>query len=172
MDEAVYVAQSVSLAALTEALQDPRLRWAYAERLENIVLTWHDALLNDATPLERWLHGRAFSQELEVCWWQRDDDYEVRATVSAGKPPSGITWTPLNTGSWQAADDQVALLVGDHDADRPGNVPTWSAARIPRYLPYPVPVSGTSPARVALVARAYQSGGIVVTQRLLRVEGV
>lgn len=172
MDEAVYVAQSISLASLTKALQDPRLRWAYAERVEDIVLTWRDALLGDTVPLERWSHGRAFSQELEVCWWRRDGGYKVRAIVSAGKPPAGIAWTLLNTDNWQATGDHAALLIGEHDTDRSGDVPTWSAARIPRYLPYPVPMSGTLPTRVALVARAYRSGGIVVTQRLVRVEGV
>jgi hypothetical protein len=173
MDEMVYVAPSVSPAMLTEALRDTRLHWAYAERLEDTVLTWRDALLNGDVPLKRWDHGRAFGPEMEVSWWRRDEGYEVRAIISTGQPPAVILWTRLDTGGWQAEDDHVALLIGEHDADRPTDVPTWSAARIPRYLPYPVEVSERkTPLRAALVVRVYRAGGIIVTQRLVQVKGV
>ncbi len=174
MDDKVYVATSVSLAMLADALRDTRLKWAYAERMEDIVLTWRDALLDGAVALERWGHGRAFGPEMEVSWWRRGEGYEVRAITAAEQPPTCIPWTRWDTDSWQAEDDHVTLLIGEHDADRQADVPTWSAARIPRYLLYPVEISTGEkpPSRVALVARAYRTGGIVVTQRLVQVKGV
>lgn len=174
MDERVYVAPSVSPAVLAEALRDARLHWAYAERLEDTVLTWRDALLNGDVPLERWDHGRAFGPELEVSWWQCDEGYEVRAIISIGQPPACISWKRLDTDGWQAEGDYVTLLIGEHDTDRPTDMPTWSAARIPRYLPYPVEVLGGKkpPSRATLVARVYRAGGIIVTQRLVQVKGV
>jgi len=172
VNEIIYGAQSVSPAILQEVLQDERLRWVYAERVEDTVLTWRDALLDETVPLERWHHGRAFGPDLEIGWWQWDEGYEVRAIVAAGRPPVSIAWAIVDAADWQEGDDQIILLIGEHDADRPTDVPTWSVARIPRYLAYPVKVGTAPPQRVALVQRVYRLNGIVVTERLVRLKEV
>jgi hypothetical protein len=172
MHESVYSAQSVPSAALKVVLEDERLRWVYAERMEDIVLTWCQDWLNSPIPLECWCHGRAFGPELEVSWWRRDDSYDVRSIVVAGDRPRDIAWVALDTKEWQRDAEQTILLTGEHDTDRSTCVPTWSAARIPRYLPYPVEVGEMLPRRVGLVQCVYRVSGVIVTERLIRVQEV
>lgn len=171
MDERVYVASGVSAEALTEALRDPRLRWVYAERMEDTVLAWHEAWLRTPVSLDRWTHGRAFGEEAELRWQKGERGYEVRA-IAVGVAPTGIGWKAEPCDDWEANPyEQRLLLVGDRDRDRPSPQPTWSAARIPRYLAYPVAAPARA-TRVALVQRVYRRNGAIVTTRLLRVEEV
>ena len=171
MDERVYVASGVTPEALAEALRDPRLRLVYAERMEDTVLTWRDDWLQMPVALERWTYGRAFGEEAELRWQKSEDGYEVRA-IAVGDAPAGIDWKVEPCDDWdERPGEQPLLLVGERDRDRPSPQPTWSEARIPRYLTYPVeaPAQAT---RVALVQRVYRRNGVVVTTRLLRVEEV
>ncbi len=169
MDEKVYEAK-VTLAHLAQALNDSRLLWVYAKRLEDIVLAARAGWLGSGIPLERWEYGCAFGPDLELSWWQRDDGYNVRA-ITAETPPENVAWTALDMAGWQADDPVPWLLVGEYDADRKSNVPTWSTARIPRYLAYPVPDLDAPPERVVLVAQTFRQAGHVAICRLVRVEG-
>lgn len=171
MAEKIYEAQA-TLAQLAQALEDARLLWVYAKRLEDIVLDARPAWLAAGVPLERWDQGCAFGPELELCWQRRGDTYEVRAITEA-PPPEVVAWIAWDMGGWRADDGALArwLLVGERDADRESGAPTWSEARIPRYLAYPVPDPTAPPERVALVARVYRCDGLVALHRLVCVEG-
>jgi hypothetical protein len=166
-----YTAHQVSIVGLASALRDPRLRWVYAERTADIVLTRHDALLDGSLPLERWTHGRAFGPELELAWWCTGDQLQARTVTTGGEPPRGIDWEPRATQGWepQTQRGRDTLLLGERDPDAPGDDPKWSEVRIPRYLEYPV--AGNA-ARVALVRQTYQRQGVVVAWRLVEVRGV
>lgn len=167
-----YIASQVSVAGLTNALRDPRLRWAYAERMEDTVLTWRDTLLNGSVALDRWTHVRAFGPALELAWWRSKDRVTARAVVaSGGAPPSGIEWQPYPTDDWEPQSQQGVdmLLIGERDPDAPAHEPQWSAARIPRYLEYP---GEGSARRMAMVRQAYRRQGAIVAWRLVEVKGV
>ena len=170
MDEQVHIAKGVAWTALGQALADPRLTWVYAERLEDIVLAECEIWLTGPAPLQRWSHGRAFSSTLEVAWWQEGDNVSVRA-IGTGTPPAGITWEAQDTSGWGPDPDVAQLLAGQLDTDHPYSQPTWSTARLPRYLAYPV-MGEPPPERVALVVRSYRVEGVLVTERLVSLEGV
>jgi hypothetical protein len=170
--DTVYVAE-MTLARLEEALQDARLLWVYAKRLEDIVLARRDDWAASGIPLARWEYGCAFGPELELCWWRRDhggDGYDARA-ITAQTPPDGSAWTAWDMTDWLPDPPAPWLLVGERDEDRAGAVPTWSTARIPRYLTYPASDPTAPPERVALVAQTYRQADCVTLHRLLRVEG-
>lgn len=175
MDERIYSAKGISAAALRQALEDPRLRWVYGERMEDIVLITRTRWLDQEITLEHWHHGRAFAPALELSWWQRNGErYEVRA-ITAGDPPTGIDWDLWESDwdSWQPDATIPWLLVGEHDTDRESDRgPSWSVARIPRYLYYPVPELDAPSTRVAAQARAYRQQGMITLHRLLEVKGV
>lgn len=164
--EAWYIASRVSMADLGRALRDLRLKWVYAERMEDTVLTWRDALLEQQATLARWNHGRAFGLELELTWWRRGDSVDARAIVAQGNLPEGITWQPYPTNEWKVEEHEV-LLVGERDPNVQAEKPVWSTARIPRYLAYPADGSFQ---RVALVEHVYRHQGIVVASRLKEVK--
>lgn len=181
IQEQMYTDQNVTASALRQALTDPRLRWVYAERMEDIVLTACTGWPPDGVPLERWCHGRAFADELELCWWLRDSErddsddgarYDVRAiTVGDAPAAEAIHWQA------KAIDDDEGtvsqwLLIGEQDTDRESDRPSWSVARIPRYLYYPVPEQKIPPERVAVWTKAYRHAGITTLHRLLAVKGV
>jgi hypothetical protein len=181
IQEQLYTAQNVTASALRQALTDARLRWVYAERMEDIVLTACAGWPPDEAPLERWRHGRAFADELELCWWRRGSGrasehdgvrYDVRA-ITAGDAPAteAIDWQAQALADWKAAPSQW-LLIGEQDTDRESDCPSWSVARIPRYLYYPAPEQETPPERVAVWATAYRHAGITTLHRLLTVKGV
>lgn len=169
MGDRQYTATGVTAAALRHALQDERLTWVYAERMENIVLDWRTEWLKSPDAPEHWMHGRAFGPELELRWEQRQDGFEVRVITDGGAPPNGLACSEIPFDLAADEDEQRLLLVGERDRDRPSDRPTWSVARIPRYLAYP---ADGSAARVALAQRVYRKSGQVVATRLLRVEEV
>jgi hypothetical protein len=165
----VYRADQVPTPLLREALHDERLRWAFAERMEDTVLTYCAELLDGTVDLGRWSHGRAFGPGLELAWWKRDVEMEARAIVAGGgEPPPGIDWDLLSPAGWQRADAEATLLWGELDPDVPAGEPSWSTAQIPRYLGHPI---ADGAPRVVLVRQAYRQGGIVIASRLVEVKG-
>jgi hypothetical protein len=167
--ETVYVAET-TLAHLEQALQDARLLWVYATRLEDIVLVRRDDWAASGVPLERWEYGYAFGPDLELSWQRREhgESYNARA-ITAATPPDTIDWTAWDMTGWQSDAPTPWLLLGEHD--KKSNVPTWWTARIPRYLAYPVLDPGDLPERVVLIAQSFRQAGRVALHRLLRVEG-
>ncbi|HEY75745.1 MAG TPA: hypothetical protein G4O00_06140 [Thermoflexia bacterium] len=95
-----FAAEDVTPEELRIALGDPRFRWVYAERMEDVVLTWRDAFLEDAAPLERWTHGRAFGPEAELAWWWDEGRAEARAIVEGGPPPTASPGHPIRRKTW------------------------------------------------------------------------
>lgn len=167
MNNRLYTATDVTAASLRHALQDRRLTWVYAERMENTVLDWRVEWLKLPGAPERWTHGRAFGPDLELRWEQRQDGFEVRVITNGCAPPDGLSLAEVPFNLTADEDEQQLLLIGERDRDRPSDRPTWSAARIPCYLAYP---ADDSAARVALAQRVYRQNGQVIATRLLRVK--
>lgn len=161
-----------SLSTLRQALNDPRLQWAYAERMEDNVLLRLSDLFVGPPDLGRWHHGRAFGPTLEIAWWRVGESLSLRVWAESGQPPSGPSWQPDPDGRQaQPLAIEKLLLFGEHDAARArrGEPPAWSAVRIPRYLHYPV---AGQPDRVALVVQTYQLAGLRREQRFVELLGV
>ncbi len=167
MSDHRFLAENVTESALAAALRDARVQWVYAESPAATALVWAETFPPAAAPLANWHHGRAFGETLEMAWWRQGDAYQVR-TLATGSPPAN----PLGEADPEAAQYRPAaenhfLLVGERDEDRPAETPTWSAARVPQYLAYPVP-GQPPPRRVALVVVPYRVGGMVRDQRFVR----
>jgi hypothetical protein len=182
----IYVVEQASIEDLRTALGDERLTWAYASRMEDTGLGWLRNLLDEqplgappsdrrpGVPLTRWSEGWAFGPELEVDWWRDGGTYRLRALLEEGEPPQGVDWgEPVSTALRANGGERYVLLHGELDKDRSASAgrPTWSEARIPRYLAHPCQIQeGTDPPRqVTLVVRDYACNGAVVLTRLLKV---
>jgi hypothetical protein len=164
--EAWYVACGVTDDQLATAIMDERLTWAYAERLEDILLGKRDDLL--CPRLESWIHARAFGPRMELSWWRLPKGIQIRCIVLDGKPPASISWIHEQI-EWQPVAgllDRI-LLVGEHDPRVESDRPLWSTMRIPRYLAYPL--ESNSP-RVALVQQVYSHNGYTGAIRLVALE--
>jgi hypothetical protein len=196
MAEQWFWAQGVNLAQVEKVLADSRLRWVYAERMEDTVLASAEQFRSLSISLEQWTHGRAFGEDIEIAWWVKEDAFELRAYAQDGKPPrlvetmedltsklkglfSQDNETPLQDWQLHPQADQLALdteeriqLVGELESTAPKGFqgPVWATARIPRYLDYPVEAG--KPERVAMVRAVYSLGGMRREQRLVRLEGV
>ena len=94
-----YVAENVSTSNLCKALGDERLRWVYAERLQEAVLTCRKDILGGDVPLDHWTHARAFGPELELSWWRNQGHLEIRAILNenGALPPATLSWQPYPT---------------------------------------------------------------------------
>lgn len=183
-DLRVYVVEQASLEVLQVALDDERLRWAYASRVEDTGLGWLDDLLdeqplgaslNDRRPgvsLTCWAEGRAFGPGLEVDWWSDGETCRLRALLEEGEPPNDIDWgVPVNASLRATGGERCVLLHGELDESSMSGDYTWSEARIPRRLahPYELQEGKYPPQRVALVTQDYARDGAVVLTRLLKV---
>jgi hypothetical protein len=161
-----FVAQDVEIDDLLVALEDTRLQWLYAERMENTVLTALSAAREDSNEILSGSHGRAFGPQAEVAWWRAEGTFQVRVCITEGSPPSGMSLRPYDAAEdWEpvSSTGQPALLLGDRSEEETA----WSVARIPRYLHYPVQEAWE---RVALVTQRYHHRGKVVAQRLVGFE--
>ena len=168
MPEQWFLAAQGGLPDLQSALGDPRLRWAYAERMEDTVLVWLRDLLAGPVALERWACGRAFGPQLEVSWQREGAGYNLRACAVEGGAPPGSQWQPdpAAAGWVRSKKDEELLLFGEQESETQTR---WSALRIPRYLDYPVDQPGP---RVALVVAVYQAQGQRRLQRFVGLAGV
>jgi hypothetical protein len=182
----VHVIERASLADLRAALEDERLTWAYASRMEDAGLGWLQDLLDEqplgaplsdgrpGVPLTRWSEGRAFGPELEVDWRRDGETYRLRALLEQGEPPQGVDWgEPVSTSLKANGGERHVLLHGELDEGRSASSEriTWSEARIPRYLAHPVEIRERKepPRQVTLVVQDYARNGAVVLTRLLKV---
>lgn len=171
MPEKWFLARGVDLAALSSALQDPRLEWVYAERMEDTILAEIKDLSAQGVELDQWEHGRAFGPQIEIAWWRASLGFDLRAIVEEGKPPQGPQWAPDPLGDdFTRIEKKSNLLIGERDKKETSNPPAWSTARIPRYLYYPL--KGEPTRRVALTFITYQIDGLCCEQRLIGLEGV
>lgn len=180
----ILTAEGVSAEALGTVLEDERLRWAYASRMEDTGLGWvRDLLAGEAlgavsedrrpgVPLERWEEGRAFGPDLEVDWWREGDGYRLRALLEEGDEPKakGVSWSEASGGQLIAQEERYIVLHGTKD-ESSGAPPSWSEARVPRPLAYPYESEADEalPERIALRGQDYARNGIITLTRLVAV---
>ena len=180
----IYVAEKVTADDLRAVLNDDRLRWAYASRMEDTGLGWLCDLLdgrplgapvNDDRPgvsLDHWAEGRAFGPDLEVDWWREGQTYRLRALLEEGLHPANVTWNARQGEALNAiGGERCILLYGTLDGKTLRERPTWSEARVPRHLAHPY-VPGDDkplPGRMTLLCQDYGCDGLVVLTRLIAV---
>lgn len=167
-----FRSENVSASVLAPLLSGNHWRWLYGERREATELCWLADALAAAVPWQRWRHARLFNNNSELAWWQTgNDSYRLRLLATDAPPRAeGITWYPGTT--WQAVGNPVATLLHGERDDQPhaeGRT-SWSEARIPRWLFYPVPP--TTATRVALLVQPLARNGIIGLHRLMRLEAV
>jgi hypothetical protein len=147
-------AANVTTATLAKLLawgRDEGWQWLYGEGVTEIVLTWlAPALAAEPAAWPQWTHGRAFGPSGEVSWWlEADGHYRLRCLSEADAQPladeiawsEAVTWQRWPVGNhWGNASE--TLLHGSFDSGRTqaSGQSSWSDARIPRYLHYPVEV--------------------------------
>jgi len=178
----IRTAREVNLETLRQVLASADLRWVYAERMADTGLgTVADLLAGEplgapkdgsrpGIELERWEHGRAFGPQMEVDWWREGETFRLRA-LSESKLPEGVNWQEPDNGPASVAmgAPRAMMLHGTHDEKSPSDRPTWSEARVPRHLAYPVQVGSPPPERVTLLGQDYARRGVVVLTRLVGV---
>lgn len=166
-----YAATAVPADVLHQLLQAGSWPWLYAERMEGTELLRLAVALAGTLPWTRWAHGRAFGPESELTWWrQADGRYQLRLLSESVAPDGDILW---QAGEPLAADPPYqSLLFGTYDDDSAGDVPSWSEARIPRRLHYPLAADSPPAEQVALRLQNLRYHGIAIGTRLLAVEPI
>lgn len=167
----IYTAESVAPKTLRQLLADSKLRWVYAESLLDTILAYTGDFLPDKDLLQ-WEHGRAFDELLELDWWRTGQTFRLRL-LTEGDGLGSVDWNESEAVLQPVQRDPYPLrLHGTYDkgSDEAGP-PTWSEARIPRKLAYPVLVDEGAgpPERVPLRALDYTRAGCVVLTRLVGV---
>lgn len=173
-----YVIPNVLAGALHDLLawgvQQQVWSWLYGETALGTTLA---ALPPLTTTLDAgwadWSPGRAFGPHAELRWWAQDDGrYRLRLLHDAGPLPPGQVWGDGQV--WVAWGSPLpTLLHGTLDTGRTAESgqASWSEARIPRYLVYPVDgdletIPPDAVVRVTLTVQAYAQDGIVGLTRL------
>lgn len=171
----IYTAKSVAPQALRQSLADSRLKWVYAESLSDTILAYTEDFLRNENGenLLRWEHGRAFDEALELDWWRTGQTFRLRLLTEAGVL-DGIKWNEPEALVLQPVQDEPypLRLHGTRDEHTASSErPTWSEARIPRYMTYPIQIGKGQepPHRVVLRALDYARAGCVVLTRLVEV---
>ncbi len=167
MAERRFLASGIQTDELAGVLQDARLRWVYAERLEDIVLLWAADFHELGIPLAKWHHGRAFGKDMEVAWWRDGSAFQVRTIITNGSIQNALGGSDPQGADYESPLKKAVLLLGELDEDAHPDDPTWSTARIPKYLPYPVE---GKPERVALVVARYRVNGMFRDQRFVELK--
>ncbi len=169
----IYTAENVTPQTLRQLLTDSNLKWVYAESLTNTILAYTgDFLLGKDQDLLQWEHGRAFDETLELDWWRTGETFRLRL-LTERDVPDGVNWNKTGAVVQPIRDEPYSLrmhgMCDEHTASP--KHPTWSEARIPRHLAYPVAVGKgeNPPERVALRALDYARAGCVVLTRLVGV---
>jgi len=168
----VSYAHKVDLSALRKALLSTEARWFYAERMEDVTLSWMPDLEEEQTWPQGWLEGRAFGTKVELDWWREGEQYQLRWLGAT--PPAqaqGITWKNGPTLQVIGPERQIVLR-GELDESAADIHPTWSEARTTRPLSYPgAPAGEECPRRVALMVQDYGTDSRIRLTHLLCVVG-
>lgn len=161
-----YVRRGVAAADLNALVEAQPGDWFYGERPPDTVLVWASGALDGGLAWADWRHGRRFGPEGELAWWPEAGG-AFTCRLLAG--PGAAGWEGAT--EYTAADDEVneTLLHGLYDED--SDPPTWSEARIPRYLAYPVEDNAPGlNTRAVLLTRGYRGPAGDRLERLLAVE--
>ncbi len=168
MDTAADIVETI---LTQEAKQWP---WLYAERPETTDLLWLTASLPN---WQRWVVARAFGPTSEFSWRRQGNGrYDLRLLTDESPPQiKAFDWgKSANWDVWTSDNNpHPTLLHGQLDTDRSKErgIATWSEARIPRWLTYPLPQNGDDfPNQVTLLTQTYAQNGIVGITRLLSVQ--
>jgi len=167
----IYTVESIAPQALRQLLVDSDLKWVYAESLTDTVLAYTGDFLPDKDLLQ-WEHGRAFDETFELDWWRTGQAFRLRL-LTENDVLSGVDWDESEAVLQPVQQEPYPLRLHgtcDKDPDDTGR-PTWSEARIPRRLAYPVQVDEgiKPPERVLLRALDYTRAGSVALTRLVGV---
>lgn len=168
-----YHVSGVAAAALEALLSQSSEPWPwfYGERSETTELFWLEDVLST---WQQWTYGRVFGPQSELVWWQRGNGrYDLRL-LTDGPPPAVTDFSWGQPAAWEAHGEAgQTLLHGQLDEDRTKtrDQATWSEARIPRWLAYPLKTEADNvPKRVILTTQTYAQAGIVGFTRLLSVD--
>jgi len=152
-----YRAYQVTQSDLAGGLDSSDWQWLYYEAVAEINLTWFDHLPENWT---QWRHGRAFTHDKELAWWRQTNSlYTARLLLTQPPlpPTDAISWGQGRRWEKIPNSQTQFLLHGtlDQDAGNPSSdLPSWSEARIPRWLHYPIAYEAP-PERVALKVISY-----------------
>lgn len=168
----VSYAHKVDLSVLRKALLSTEAHWFYAERMEDVTLCWMPDLEKEQTWPQEWLEGRAFGAKVELDWWREGEQYQLRwLGVTPPTQAQDITWKDGPMLQAIGSERQIVLR-GELDESTADVHPTWSEARTPRRLSYPVAPTGEEwPRRVALIVQDYGTDSRIHLTHLLRVVG-
>ncbi|MBK8935348.1 MAG: hypothetical protein IPM76_24125 [Chloroflexi bacterium] len=176
----VYTQSAVPVDAVSGLLvwgaENAIWRWLYGEAETGVNL----AQLADAD-WQLWPHGRAFGEKGELAWWEQGDGrYHLRLSLETDSPPTGAEMLWIDPETWLPWGDEATdyvvetLLHGSYDAESSQEIgrESWSEARIPRWLHYPLAVDKTLPklekVRAVMVTRPYHhQDNVVILTRLL-----
>lgn len=171
----LYTAEGVAPRTLRQLLGDSHLKWVFAESLSDTILAYTGDFLRDGNDesLLQWEHGRAFDEALELDWWCTGQTFRLRL-LTEGDILDGVDWNEPDSVVQPVQDEPYPLrLHGKYDKKHTASPerPTWSEARIPQHIAYPVEVGEGEkpPERVVLRALDYAHAGCVVLTRLLGV---
>ncbi len=168
----IHTAEGIAPKTLRQLLSDSNLRWVYAESLTDTILAYTGDFLPDKDKdLLQWEHGRAFDEALELDWWCTEQTFRLRL-LTEGDILDGVDWNEPDSVVQPVQDEPYPLrLHGKYDKKHTASPerPTWSEARIPQHIAYPVEVGEGEkpPERVVLRALDYARTGCVVLTRLV-----
>ena len=118
------------------------------------------------------LHGRVFAAEGELAWWRLSPDrFECRHLTAGAVLPFNGWQTDMIGADAQHEHHLLHGLVDLTENNVPADPPTWSDARIPRYMSYPV-LADSTVTRASRVVLETQMCVAASGQRLQRLVGV
>lgn len=173
-----YFLEDISAEAISRLLawgkEKKVWHWLYGEQMTQITLAYLvEELEISPSAWRQWSHGRVFGDTCELAWWSLSkDQYALRLLIESGDQPPGLAW---GVGEewlpWGGVN--ATLLHGSLDTKRSkeSGQPSWSEARIPRYLHYPVKVNldtvqEDDVIQVILETQPYAQHGVVGLSRL------
>jgi len=172
MTERWFVARSIAFDDLKAVLQNDRLQWVYAERMETTILQFLSDFLSVDIAWPAWLHGRAFGEKMEVAWWRKDTCVDLRAVVEDDTMlPLPSLWVsdPEGNALTNFVDESL-LLVGECNSGQAQLI--WTITGMPKGLQYPLLSQlKAGETRAHLRQRVYLRSGQAYDRRLLSVVG-
>lgn len=170
MAEKWYTVEKITSENLFQGLkQVEQIEWVYAERAEETVLMRAADFFALAVPSQVWHHGRAFSPQIEIAWWQNRHGWQARMILTDSQQVPALDVLPwqATTALALAPAKERLLLLGERDPNVVTEPPAWRTARVPHLLTYPAQAGW---GRVALLVQPYQDAGMLATQRFLELQ--